>query len=69
MIRSLTAHDADRILSEWADRGYAHCSDVGTKTTRLIRLTCPGCGRGVRLLPAGQKCAAGCGWEHWRRQE
>ena len=38
MIRERTAEDADRVLTEWYERGYVHATDLDTKSTRLLRV-------------------------------
>ena len=57
-------------ITEWYARGYQYASDRQTGSTHLLRVSCPECGAGVRVQGAlSEICAAGCGWERWRKEQ
>ncbi len=60
------AQEADRRILEWARLGMVMWGDPETRTTRT-RPVCPRCFGGVRVVPLGYECSAGCGWEHVRQ--
>jgi hypothetical protein len=56
-----TATEADRRIRDLWDRGLILYSELETKSTKTTHVGSTW--HGVRVVPLGLECAAGCGWE------